>query len=185
MAASSQHLATLAGYKALSKGGNAVDAAVAMVSTLRCRRTLFRRHWRRCLRPPLSGQREKADRDERERQGPYRANAKWFEEKGMRDIPERGILPVTIPGALQGGPRLFAATEGLPSGCVRRCDLLRGTGLSVTEVISGEWKNSEAVLLSHESAAKAYLVDGKAPRPGRSFSTRIWRGPTKRLCVKG
>ena len=34
MAASSQHLATLAGYKALAKGGNAVDAAVAMVSTL-------------------------------------------------------------------------------------------------------------------------------------------------------
>ena len=34
MVASSQHLATLSGYKALSKGGNAVDAAVAMVSTL-------------------------------------------------------------------------------------------------------------------------------------------------------
>ncbi len=34
MAASSQHLATLAGYKILAKGGNAVDAAVAMVSTL-------------------------------------------------------------------------------------------------------------------------------------------------------
>ena len=34
MAASSHHLATLSGYKALSRGGNAVDAAVAMVSTL-------------------------------------------------------------------------------------------------------------------------------------------------------
>jgi len=34
MVATSQHLATLSGYKALSKGGNAVDAAVAMVSTL-------------------------------------------------------------------------------------------------------------------------------------------------------
>ena len=34
MVAASQPLATLAGYKILQKGGNAVDAAVAMVSTL-------------------------------------------------------------------------------------------------------------------------------------------------------
>ena len=31
---SSQHLATMAGYRALAKGGNAVDAAVSMVATL-------------------------------------------------------------------------------------------------------------------------------------------------------
>ena len=34
MVSSSQVLATQAGYKMLLKGGNAVDAAVAMVSTL-------------------------------------------------------------------------------------------------------------------------------------------------------
>ena len=34
MVASSQSLATLSGYKILARGGNAVDAAVAMVSTL-------------------------------------------------------------------------------------------------------------------------------------------------------
>jgi len=34
MAASSHHLATLSGYEALSGCGNAVDAAVAMLSTL-------------------------------------------------------------------------------------------------------------------------------------------------------
>ena len=34
MVASSQPLATLTGYKILQKGGNAVDAAVGMVSTL-------------------------------------------------------------------------------------------------------------------------------------------------------
>ena len=34
MVASSQHLVTLAGYKPLAKGGNGVDACVAMASTL-------------------------------------------------------------------------------------------------------------------------------------------------------
>src|SRR4030043_1835078 len=34
MVAASQPFATLAGYKILQRGGNAVDAAVAMVSTL-------------------------------------------------------------------------------------------------------------------------------------------------------
>ncbi len=170
MVASSQHLATLAGYKALSKGGNAVDAAVAMVSTLSVVEPfsvgiggdafalIYLGREKRLIGMNASGR------------APYRANAKWFEEKGMRDIPERGILPVTVPGALQGWAEAVRRYGRLTLGdAFEDAIYYAEQGYPVTEVISGEWKNSEAVLLSHESAAKAYLIDGKAPRPGQVF----------------
>ena len=39
----------------------------------------------------------------------------------------------------------------------------------MTEVISGEWREAESLLLSSESSSKIYLIDGRAPRPGQLF----------------
>ncbi len=33
---------------------------------------------------------------------PYRATIDWFRNHGMKEIPERGILSATVPGALHG-----------------------------------------------------------------------------------
>src|SRR5512136_117321 len=80
MAASSQHLATLAGYRALAKGGNAVDSAVAMVSTLSVVEPfsvgiggdafalIYLAKEKKLIGMNASGR------------APYRANLKWFHE---------------------------------------------------------------------------------------------------------
>jgi len=31
---------------------------------------------------------------------PYSANLEWFKDKGIKIMPERGILSVTVPGGL-------------------------------------------------------------------------------------
>ena len=102
MVASSQQLATLAGYKALSGGGNAVDAAVAMVSTLNVVEPhsvgiggdafalIYLAKENKILGMNGSGR------------APSRADMAWFRDKGITAIPERGILAVTVPGALHG-----------------------------------------------------------------------------------
>jgi gamma-glutamyltranspeptidase/glutathione hydrolase len=170
MVSSSQPLATLAGYKGLLKGGNAVDAAVAMVSTLSVVEPhsvglggdafalIYLSKEKKLIGMNASGR------------APYRANIKWFKEKGMNEIPERGILSVTVPGALHGWASAVERYGTLSFGEIFE-DAIRyaENGYPVTEVIAGEWKKVENLLLSRESSSKTYLIQGKAPQPGQIF----------------
>ena len=102
MVASSHQLATLAGYKVLSRGGNAVYAAVAMVSTLSVVEPhsvgiggdafalIYLAKENRVMGMNASGR------------APYHANIAWFHDRGIKTMPERGILSITVPGALHG-----------------------------------------------------------------------------------
>ncbi len=173
MVAASQPLATLAGYKILQKGGNAIDAAVAMVATL----TVVEPHSvglggdafaliylakeRRLIGMNGSGR------------APYRANLQWFDEKGLKKVPERGILSVTVPGALHAWAAL-AERYGTMSLHELFEDAIHyaENGFPVTEVISGEWKEAEAVLLAHQGSSETYLIGRRAPRPGQIFTNR-------------
>ena len=97
MVASSQPLATLSGYKILAHGGNAVDAAVAMVSTLNV------------VEPHSAGlggdafaliylaKQNKIVGMNGSGKSPGRADISFFHEKGIKEIPSLGILPVTVP----------------------------------------------------------------------------------------
>ncbi|NQU14285.1 MAG: gamma-glutamyltransferase, partial [Desulfobacteraceae bacterium] len=88
MVASSQQLATQSGYKILARGGNAVDAAVAMVSTLSVVEPhsvglggdafalLYLAKDKKLLGMNGSGR------------APYRADLAWFHKQGLKTMPE-------------------------------------------------------------------------------------------------
>jgi gamma-glutamyltranspeptidase/glutathione hydrolase len=173
MVAASQPLATLAGYKILQKGGNAVDAAIAMVSTLSVVEPhsvglggdafalIYLAKEKKLIGMNGSGR------------APYRANLKWFHEKGLKEMPERGILSVTVPGALHGWASAVERYGTLSLGEIFEDAVHYAEhGFPVTEVIAGEWKEVEKILLSHNNSSKTYLIDGKAPKPGQIFINR-------------
>jgi gamma-glutamyltranspeptidase/glutathione hydrolase len=173
MVAASQPLATLAGYKMLLKGGNAVDAAVAMVSALSVVEPysvglggdafalIFLAREKRLIGMNASGR------------APYRATINWFKERGMGEIPERGILTVTVPGALHGWAQALERYGTLSLGDVFEDAIgYAENGYPVTEIIAGEWREAETLLLSSESSSRTYLIDGRAPRPGQIFMNR-------------
>ncbi|MFC1799057.1 gamma-glutamyltransferase [Thermodesulfobacteriota bacterium] len=170
MVASSQSLATLSGYNVLAKGGNAVDAAVAMVSM------------QNVVEPHSVGiggdafalmyiaKENKIIGLNASGRSPYSADIQWFKDRGINDLPERGILPVTVPGALQGWAEAVEKYGTMSLGEIFSDAIYYAeNGFPVTEVIAGEWKNQEKLLGSHESSSKTYLINGKAPEPGQIF----------------
>ena len=186
MVSSSQTLATLAGYKILLKGGNAVDAAVAMVSTLSVVEPhsvgiggdafglIYLARENKLIGMNGSGR------------APYRASIEWFKEKGMDEIPERGILAVTVPGALHGWAQALERYGTLSLGDVfdDAIDYAQN-GYPVSEIIAGEWKNMEKLLLSFEGSSKTYLIDQKAPRPGQMFFNKHLAQTYKKIVRDG
>ncbi len=186
MVASSQHLATLTGYRILSKGGNAVDAAVAMVMTLSVVEPhsvgiggdafglIYLHEENKLVGMNASGR------------APNRSDIQWFRGKGMDEIPERGILPVTVPGALHGWVQAVERYGNLrPADLFEDAIVYAENGFPVTEVIAGEWKNEEKLLLSYEGSAKTYLINGKAPRPGQRFVNNDLAGTYKKIVRNG
>lgn len=173
MVASSQHLATLAGYKTLAKGGNAVDACVAMVSTLSVVEPfsvglggdafalIYRQAENQLIGMNASGR------------APFLATMERFGRQGIKEMPERGILTVTVPGALHGWAQAVERYGNLKLADLFEDAIAFGEqGFPVTEVIAGEWKHAEEMLRSYEESARTYLIDGQAPRPGQVFYNR-------------
>jgi gamma-glutamyltranspeptidase/glutathione hydrolase len=170
MVAASQPLATLSGYKALCRGGNAVDAAVAMVSTLSVVEPynvglggdafalIYLAKERRLIGMNASGR------------APYHATIQKYRERGLDVIPERGIFAVTVPGALHGWHQALErfGNLSLSEAFEDAIDYAEG-GYPVSEVIAGEWKEAAASLLSSGGSSQTYLIDGRAPLPGERF----------------
>ena len=186
MVSSSQHLATLAGYRALSKGGNAVDAAVAMVSTLNVVEPhsvgiggdafalIYLAAENKIVGMNGSGR------------APYSADLAWFHAHGMKTMPERGIVSVTVPGALHGWAQAVERYGNLELGDVLEDAIYHAEhGFPVTEVIAGEWQNMEAMLRSRAGSSETYLVHGKAPRPGQIFHNRDLAQTYRKIARQG
>jgi gamma-glutamyltranspeptidase/glutathione hydrolase len=186
MVASSQQLATLSGYKALNKGGNAIDAAVAMLSTLSV------------VEPHSVGiggdafaliylaEEDKLIGINGSGRAPYRANLDWFSQRQIDVMPERGILSVTVPGALHAWAQVVEryGNLGLNQLLEDAIDYAEN-GFPVTEVIAGEWKNAKDLLRAHESASKAYLVNGDVPQPGQIFHNKDLARTYRKISSEG
>jgi gamma-glutamyltranspeptidase / glutathione hydrolase len=186
MTASSQHLATLSGYKILARGGNAVDAAVAMASTLSVVEPYSIGLGGDAFALIYLAKEKKLVGMNGSGRAPYRANLEQFADRGIREMPERGILSVTVPGALDGWAQAVEHYGRLSLSEVFRDAMdYAEDGFPVTEIISGEWSHLERILLSSESSAKAYLRGGKAPEPGQVFVNRDLARTYKKIVQEG
>lgn len=171
MAASSQPLATQAGLGVLLKGGNAVDAAVAMLATL----SVVEPH-----SVGLGGDSFALIWLARERKlfglngsgrAPRKASREWFLQRGLEAVPQRGILSVTVPGALHGWQEALSRCGTMNLG-----DLLEqawhhaSEGFPVSEVTAGEWANASQMLTLDPHAPEVFLPRGRPPEPGEVFA---------------
>jgi gamma-glutamyltranspeptidase/glutathione hydrolase len=167
LVASPHYLATTAGLQVLQRGGNAVDAAVTTNAVL----NVVYPHmcslggdafW--LIYPVEEGRLRALNASGR---APYAATRTFFEERGLTSIPRRGLLPVTVPGVVDGW-RVALETYGSMSlaQALEPAIAYAQDGFPVSARLSHWIEQHAEVLLNYPTSARIFLKEGRAPRPG-------------------
>src|SRR4051794_24938652 len=162
----SQPLAAQAGLQMLAAGGSAVDAILATAITLSL------------VEPVSNGIGSDAYAlvwDGKKLHGlnaSGRSPAAWtpdyFKKHGR--IPERGWDSVSVPGCVSAWVELHSKFGKLPfKKLFERAIQYGREGFLVSPTIAGQWDKQVAELKDQPGFAKAFLPNGRAPRPGERF----------------
>ena len=168
--ATSQPLASSAGLKMLLDGGNAVDAAVAAAAVLNVVEPMSTGIGGDMFALVYSaGSKELVGLNASGR-APSGIDADQVIKMGYESMPASGMLPVTVPGALDGWDMLIERFGNLSLKEVLSPAIdYAEKGFPVTMRIAGHWKDAESQLRSHPDSAANYLSSGAAPREGEMF----------------
>ncbi len=181
MVCTSQPLAAQAGVDILKKGGNAVDAAIATAACMTV------------LEPTSNGLGSDAfalvwmKKDKKlyglNGSGPAPAllDAKTVKDMGFGEVPQRGWIPVTVPGAPSAWASLSERFGRLPlEETLEPAARYAEEGYPVSPVTAAAWRAAQKIfergnrmepeLFSHWF--EVFAPEGKTPGPGQ-----IWRSP--------
>src|ERR687893_1535693 len=162
--------AALAGIRVLDGGGTAADACVAMAACMAVLSPMqtgmggdafllfYEAETGSVLGANGSGRAPKAATIEKLRDG------------GLSEMPERGGLTVTVPGAVRLWEDAANTLGNLPlARLLEPAWEFAEEGRPVAEVVARYWEESEGVLRRDEAAARTFLPEGRAPKPGEPF----------------
>src|SRR5215211_2376307 len=162
--------AALAGIRVLDAGGTAADACVAMAACMTVVAPMatgmggdafllfYEAETGRVLGANGSGRAPKA------------ATIEKLHERGLSEMPERGGLTVTVPGAVRLWEDAVASLGNLPlARLLEPAWEFAESGYPVSEVFARYWGAGEDLLLRNEAAARALLIEGRAPEAGEVF----------------
>ncbi len=170
MAATSQPLATMVAIDILKRGGSAVDAAIAANAVLGLMEPtgcgiggdLFAIVW--------DNKAQKLHGLNASGRSPAGLTLEEFQKQGLKKIPSFGVLPISVPGCVDGWFELHAKFGRLPmSELLAPAIQYAREGFPVSEVIAQGWQSGERVFAKQPGFADTFLIDGKAPRTGDIF----------------
>ncbi len=173
MVASSQPLAVQAGIDILKKGGNAIDAAVAVATTLNVVEPMSCGIGGDMFALIHSKQDEKIHALNGSGWSPKNLTLDHFKEKGFDKIPNTGIYSVSVPGAISGFSKALEKFGTMSFKEVLKPAIYYAeNGFPVSELVGFSWHRAEEKLNSHPATAKNYLPNGRAPRVGEVFYSK-------------
>ncbi|WP_431280710.1 gamma-glutamyltransferase family protein [Humitalea sp. 24SJ18S-53] len=170
MAATSMPAATLTAIDVLRAGGNALDAAIAAHAVLAVIEPQSTGIGGDCFclyAPAGTGQVIAVNGSGR---APRGATPAALRAAGLTKMEPTSAHSVTVPGAISAW-ELLNRTHGRKG----LDELLRPAihhaeaGHPVHDKVAWDWANSAAKLAKHPGAARKFLIDGKAPKPGHRF----------------
>ncbi len=170
MVATSHPLAAQVGLDVLRKGGNAVDAAIAVnaalgvVEPMSCGigGDLFAILW--------DSKTKKLHGLNASGRSPYKATRAFFRAKKLKEIPETGPLSWSVPGCVDGWEELRKRFGTLPLEALLQPSIAYAEGgFPVSEVIADFWRLAEPKVKPYPDSVKTFLPGGRAPRAGEVF----------------
>ena len=165
--ATGQPLAALAGLDILKAGGNAADAAVATAAMLNVVEPMSTGIGGDCFALIYDGKTGAIRSLNGSGRSPYAATIAAMHERGHKTIPQRGFLPVTVPGTVAGWSDLLRACGTMSLERVLEPAITYARdGFPVSEVIAGNWERAVQKLAADPAAAATYLINGRSPRAG-------------------
>ncbi len=167
MISTSQPMATQAGLEVLKQGGNAMDAAVAACAVLCVTEPQSTGIGGDCFLLVHEAKSGKLYGLNGSGRAPARATLEEYRRRGEKTMPERGILAVTVPGAIDAWDVALKrfGTRGLGE-LLQPAIRFAEDGYAVTPVVAHFWKRAEALLAGHPDSRRSLLVDGRAPASG-------------------
>jgi gamma-glutamyltranspeptidase/glutathione hydrolase len=170
MVATSQPLAVQAGLEVLKEGGNAIDAALAAVAVLGVTEPMSTGIGGDLFALVYHAQTQQLYALNASGPAPRRASLEEYTRRGHTQMPQDGILSVTVPGALRGWEALLERFGSRPlGGLIESAIEYAERGFPVMEITSRRWRQCEEKLKRDERSAQTYLMDDRAPRPGEVF----------------
>ena len=165
--------AALAGIRTLDAGGNAADACIAMAACMTVLAPmmtgmggdaflLFYRAGEAGAGRVLGASGAGA--------APRAATVGKLRGMGLSEMPERGGLTVTVPGAVRLWEDAANRLGNMPlAGLLGPAREIAAAGFPVSEVVARYWRTAEGLLRRDEAAASTFLPRGRAPGAGEVF----------------
>lgn len=185
MAATSQPLATQVALEIMRKGGNAIDAAIAANATLGLMEPtgngmggdLFAMVW--------DAKTQKLYGLNASGRSPKGLTLEELTKDGRTSIPSLGMLPISVPGCVDGWFELHAKFGKLPmdevlAPAIKYCE----QGFPVSELIAYYWGRSRS-LGRYEGFKETFLPGGEAPKKGEIFRNPRLAKTLQRLATGG
>src|SRR5437870_3146135 len=170
MIATSQPLASQVGLDVLKRGGNAVDAAIAMAAVLNVTEPHMTGIGGDAFVMIYSSKTKKLQGLNASGRAPRALNLDYFASRNIAQMPMTGMEPVTVPGAFDGWVTLLDRY-----GTMKLADLMAPAigyaenGFPVMEKTAADWQPEVPRLKQTAAATATYLVNGAAPQPGAIF----------------
>jgi len=168
--ASSQPLASMAGVQMLERGGTAADAAIAANATLGLVEPMMNGMGGdlfAIIYDPKTGRLVGLNSSG---WSPAAMTAELVAARGNSEMPHKGILTVTVPGAVAGWDALHRRFGHLPLTTILSPAIRYATeGFPVSEIDARMWEQATAELAADPGARATYLPDAHAPAAGTLF----------------
>lgn len=170
MVATSQPLASQAGLDVLKRGGNAVDAAIAIAAVLNVTEPNMTGVGGDAFMMIYSSKTKKLEALNASGRAPRALNLDYFASRKITQMPTSGMETITVPGAFDGWVTLLEKY-----GTLKLADLIAPAigyaenGFPVMEKIAADWAPEVPKLRLTAAASSTYLVNGEAPKPGAIF----------------